>query len=337
METLVRTLKNAATLTLAWVLNLGLLFLPISSEGGEKVLVKLGHVGPTDNPYHLGAEEFAKRVAEKSRGKVEIKIFPNSQLGNERDLAEGLQLGTIQMAITANAPLTRYVPRALLFDLPFLFRDDAHWEKVVDGPLGKEMRELFISKGIRILAYWDGGWRGPYARRPIKKFEDIAGLKFRTMESPMHISIYNALGARGVPMSSAEQYSALQQGVVDGGDSPPVWYKQLKHYEVAKHLTLLPLFKLTVELLISDRFYGSLSPELQRAIQEAADEATSYERKVQRDVDSRIIDELKKEGVQVYTVSVEEREKFVKAMSTVWKEYEDRVGQDKIQAVLQTK
>lgn len=310
---------------------------PGVSSAAEKIVIKLGHVVPIENPYHLGAADFAQKVAEKSHGRIEVKIFPNSQLGNERDLAEGLQLGTLQMAVTANAPLSRYAPRVLLFDLPFIFRDDDHWDKVVAGPLGKELRDELTGKGLRPLAYWDGGWRGPYARRPIKSLDDIKGMKFRTMESPMHISIYTALGARGVPMSSAEQYSALQQGVVDGGDSPPVFYKQLKHYEIAKHLTLLPLFKLTVELLVSEKFYSALSPDLKRALQEAADEATPSQRRVQRELDQRIIDDLKKEGVQVYTVSAAEREKFTRAMGAVWKEYEDKVGKDKIQAVLETK
>lgn len=337
MKRRVPPVKNPGSLALTWSLSLALVFFPASGWGAEKILIKLGHVAPTNNPYHLGAAEFAKKVAKATNGTVEVQIFPNAQLGQERDLAEGLQLGTIQMAIAANAPLTRYVPEALLFDLPFLFRDDPHWEHVVDGPIGKKMKELFTSKGIRILGYWDGGWRTPYARRPINDLQDMRGLKFRTMESPLHISIYNTLGARGVPMGSSETYPALQQGVVDGGDSPPVWYEQLKHYEVAKYLTDLPLFKLTVELLISEKFYHSLSPEVQRAIQKAADETAPYERKVQRDTDVHIIADLQKKGVQFHKVSAAEREKFVQAMSSVWKQYEDKVGKDMIQAVLQAK
>lgn len=337
MERRVGSVRNMAIQALVWSLSAGLVLLPVAGWGAEKILVRLGHVAPTDNPYHLGAVEFAQKVSEATGGRVEVQIFPNAQLGQERDLAEGLQLGTIQMALAANAPLTRYVSQALLFDLPFLFRDDPHWEHVVDGPIGKKMKELFTSKGIRILAYWDGGWRTPYARRPIKDLQDMKGLKFRTMESPLHISIYNTLGARGVPMGSAETYPALQQGVVDGGDSPPVWYGQLKHYEVAKYLTDLPLFKLTVELLISEKFHQSLGPELQRAIQKAADDAIPYQRKVQRDTDAHIIADLQKKGVEVHRVSAAEREKFTQAMSNVWKQYEDKVGKDMIQAVLQTK
>jgi tripartite ATP-independent transporter DctP family solute receptor len=330
-----RARLTVAVLVLAILSALACLPAPLA-EAADRV-ARLGHVGPTDNPIHIGAEVLARRVAELTKGAVEVKIFPNGQLGQDRDLTEGVQLGTLQMAVTSNAVMTRYEPRALLLDLPFLFRDDGHWEKVIDGATGQELRELFLAKGIRILGYFDGAWRGPYARRPIDRFDDMKGLKFRTMESPMHISIYTALGARGVPMSSAEQYPALQQGVVDGGDSPWVWYKQLKHYEVAKHLTDLPLFKLTMPLIVSEKFHASLTPEQQRAVQAAADEATQQQRRVQREIDARLLDELRRSGVTVHHIGPAERDRFVKAMASVWKEYEDRVGKGRIEAVLQTK
>jgi tripartite ATP-independent transporter DctP family solute receptor len=337
MERLIGTIKGGGILALAFSLGLGFAFFPSFGWGAEKILMKYAHVGPPGNPFDLGAIEFAKKVAEKTKGRVEIKIFPAGQLGEDRDLAEGVQLGSIEIAVPSNAVMTRYVPRTMLFELPFLFRDDQHWEKVVDGPIGKEMAGYFKAKGFHVLAFVDGGWRGPYARRPIRNFEDIKGLKFRTMESPMHIAIYDALGARGVPMSSKETYSALQQGVVDGCDSPWIWYKQLKHYEIAKHLTTLPLFKLNNVHLMSEKIATGLSPEVLRAIEEAAYEAQLYQRKVQREMDTRLLEELKKEGVQVYTISGEEREKFVQAVSVVWKKYESEVGKDKIEAVLQTK
>ena len=163
-------------------------------------------------------------------------------------------------------------------------------------------------------------------------------MKFRTMESPMHIAIYEALGARGVPMSSKEQYSALQQGVIDGGDSPWVWYMQLRHFEIAKYLTTLPLFKLNTVHVMSTKMAAKLSPEQMQALTEAAHEATLYQRKVQRDLDSRLLEDLKKQGVQVYTFSPAEQEKFVKAVGPVWTKYEAEVGgKAKIDAVLNTK
>ncbi len=320
------------------VVGLILGLLAQSVQAGEKIVMKFGHVGPPGNPYDLGAKEFAKKVAEKTKGAIEIKIYPAGQLGEDRDLAEGVQLGSVEMAFPSNAVMTRYVPQTMLFELPFLFRDDDHWEKVVDGPIGKEMAEHFKAKGFQVLAWVDGGWRGPYARRPITKLDDLKGMKFRTMESPMHIAIYEALGARGVPMSSKEQYSALQQGVIDGGDSPWVWYMQLRHFEIAKSLTTLPLFKLNTVHIMSTKVAAKLGPDQMKALTEAAYEATVYQRKVQREMDSRLLEDLKKQGVQVYTFPPEERDKFVKAVGSVWKKYETEVGgRAKIDAVLNTK
>lgn len=329
---------NWVLLAFLWILALPVIALPGTTAAGDKIVMKFGHVGPPGNPYDLGAKEFAKKVAERTKGAIEIKIYPAGQLGEDRDLAEGVQLGSVEIAFPSNAVMTRYVPQTMLFELPFLFRDDDHWEKVVDGPIGKELAEQFKAKGFYLLAWVDGGWRGPYTRRPISKLEDIKGMKFRTMESPMHIAIYEALGARGVPMSSKEQYSALQQGVIDGGDSPWIWYKQLRHYEIAKYLTTLPLFKLNTVHIMSTKLAANLSPDLLQAMNEAARDATLYQRKVQRELDSRLLEELKKEGVQVYTFPPEEREKFVKAVASVWKKYEAEVGgKSKIDAVLNTK
>ena len=325
----------ACLLTLLWLLTA---LLPQPTLAGEKIVMKFGHVGPPGNPYDLCSKLFAQKVAEKTKGAIEVKIYPAGQLGEDRDLAEGVQLGSVEFALPSNAVMTRYVPQTMLFELPFLFRDDAHWEKVVDGPIGKEIAEDFKAKGFYVLAWIDGGWRGPYARRPITKLDDLKGMKFRTMESQMHIAIYEALGARGVPMSSKEQYSALQQGVIDGGDSPWVWYQQLHHYEIAKYLTTLALFKLSTPHIMSTKTAARLSPEHLQALNEAAREASLYERKVQREMDSHLLEDLKKEGVQVYTFPPEEREKFVKAVGSVWTKYEAELGgRAKIDAVLNTK
>ena len=328
---------RSAIHTYAFVLAVGLMLsLPTPASAVE---LKLGHVATTDNPYHTGAKKFADIVAERTKNQVTIRIFANAQLGNERDLIEGLQIGTLQMTVAANAPLSRYSPKVLLFDLPFLFRDDAHWDKVVDGPLGQQIGQEFIQFGFRSLGYFDGGWRSPYAKRPITGIEDLKGMKFRTMESPMHIAIYRALGARGVPMASSEQYSALEQGVVDGSDAPISFYSQLRHYEIAKHLSSLPLFKLTVHLLISEKAFQSLAPETREILVQAGREASLQARAAMRELDRSLVKDLEaKGGVKISPLKDGELEKFSAAMrSTVWAEYGEPVGKDRIQQILDTR
>jgi TRAP-type transport system periplasmic protein len=326
---------RAAIRTLVLASAVGLAIVPAA----DAVELKLGHVAPTDNPYHQCAQRFAELVAERTNKQVTVRIFSNAQLGNERDLIEGLQIGTVQMTIAANAPISRYSPKVLLFDLPFLFRDDAHWDKVVDGPIGKEVGAEFTQFGFRSLGYLDGGWRSPYAKQPITAMDDLKGMKFRTMESPMHIAIYRALGARGVPMASSEQYSALEQGVVDGSDAPISFYSQLRHYEIAKHLSSLPLFKLTVHLLISEKAFQSLSAENRAILVQAGREASEYASTKVRELDKKLITELEtKGGVKISPLKPGEREKFVEVMrSTVWAEYGDPVGKDRIQTIIDTR
>lgn len=328
--------KQLAKLGLALVTGLALLGAWTAPATAQGVELRFGHVATTDNPYHLAALRFAELVAKRTDDKIKVTIFPNAQLGNERDLVEGLQLGTLNMAISANAPLSRYTEKVLLFDLPFLFRDNAHWDAVVDGPLGAQVMQEFNQHGFRAVGVFDGGWRSPYnSRRPITALDDIQGLKFRTMESPMHIAIYRALGAMGVPMASSEQYSALEQGVVDGSDAPLTFYSQLKHYEVAKNLSPLPLFKLTVYLLISEKSYESLTPEQQKIVDEAGKEAAAYAREKAREQEAKLKDQLKGEGVSVSKLKDGELERFVDVMrKTVWKEYEDKVGAENIERVL---
>lgn len=317
---------------------MGLLAMAPGFAAGQ-VEMKLGHVAPTNNPYHLGADFFARRVAELTQGKVNVKVFPDAQLGNEKDLVEGLRLGTLQLAITANAPMSQFFPQVLLFDLPFIFRDNAHWAKVVDGPVGAQITGLFPQKGLRALATFDGGWRSPYnSKRAIAKLEDVKGLKFRTMESPMHISIYRALGAQAVPMGSSEVYSALQQGVVDGGDSPVSFYEQLKHYEVAKQLSDLPLFKLTVFLLASDKVFTALPQNQQAALLQAGKEAAAFERQKNAEVEGALAKKLESAGVKITHVPAAEVDRIVQAMKqTVWKQYEGQVGAQTIEAVVGTR
>lgn len=312
------------------------LILPVAL-GKDKIVIKAGHVATTTNPYHLGLVYFANKVKEKTSGQVEVKVFPSSQLGNERDLIEGLQMGSVEMAVISNAVFGTIKPEAMLFDLPFIFRDDQHCFKVVDGPIGQKIKNLFPQVGIRILSYIDAGFRYPYIRNgSIKKPSDLNGLKIRVMENPIHIGLYKAFGARAVPMAAGETYTAMQQGVIDGSDNPLVFYSSMGHWEVAKNITInLPLLKNVATYTISETFYKSLPKKIQRVIYESAMEAAIYERKVFAEQEKQLLSELKGKGVVIsYPDNVESFQEIAK---TVWKEFENKVGKKQIKAVLATK
>jgi len=297
--------------------------LPLAAEA-QKVTMRVGHVASEDNPYHLGSVYFGEKLKELTNGEIEVKVFPNSQLGNERDMAELLQFGSLQMAVIANAVLSRYSTRPMVLDFPFIFRDNTHFDKVVDGPVGKELASIFPPLGLRILAYWEAGWRHPFTKtKCLASPADMKGLKFRVMESQLHIALYNRLGARAVPLAAGEVYTALQQGLVDGSDNPLVFYEQLKYHEQGKYLSPIPFFKTVAQLVIGEKFFQSLSEPHRTAVIKAGEMSARYEREKFREIEAGVVERLKKQGVQFCSPNPAP---FIEAIKPVWREFADKVG-----------
>jgi tripartite ATP-independent transporter DctP family solute receptor len=182
--------------------------------------LKLGHIADPQNPYAQGAVKFTELVKEKTDGAVEIQIFPSSQLGNQRDLIEGLTFGTVDMTLTSTAVLGNFLTEAAVFDLPFIFRDIPHAYKALDT-VGMEICKPLEKRGIKVLAMFENGVRHmTNNRNPIRKPEDVKGLKIRVMEQPIYIEMMKVLGASPTPMAFGELFTAMQQGVVDGQENP---------------------------------------------------------------------------------------------------------------------
>lgn len=298
---------------------------------------KLAYVAQPTNPFHNGMEYFARKVTEKTNGRVEVKLFHSQQLGGERDYIEGLQLGSLEMAGTSIGPVMAFEKSMGLFTLPFLFRDANHLDHVLDGPIGKSVGEKLNAKGIRVAAYLELGARYLHnSQRMIEKPEDMKGLKFRAIENPIHLETYRALGARAVPMARPEVYSALKQGVLDGLDNALAFYKSMGDYEVAKYLTLgVQLFQTPGVLMISDKFLQKLPPDLQAAVLAAAAESAPYQRKVFREGDSTILARLQSKGV---TTKTADPKPFSEAAVVVWDKFAADVGgRELIDAVVATK
>ena len=165
-----------------------------SSWAQEKpVSLKLGHAVAPVHPYHRGAVKFSEVVAQRTGGKVKVEVYPSTQLGNERDMVEGLQLGTIDLVVTSTGPVGGFVPKMFVVDLPFLFRDRDHAYRVLDGPIGRDLLSALSSKSIRGLAFWENGFRQITNNlRPIEKPADLKGIKIRTMENKVHLAAFRA-------------------------------------------------------------------------------------------------------------------------------------------------
>ena len=307
-------MKRFFTISLLLLLGPTFLFsLPVYA----KTTLKLAVVTPPHHAYALGAKEFARLVKDGTGGEVIVKVYAGGQLGKgERELLEGLQLGTIQLAVTATGPVSNFSPSMGVVDLPFLFTSPDHVDKVLDGAVGRELLDDLESAHIKGLSFFENGFRNfTNSRRRLRKPKDFIGLKFRTMENPVHLASVRQLGAQAVPMSWGEVYTSLQTGVIDGQENPIAIIHAYKLSEVQKYLSLTGHFYSPAPLSMSLKSFNQLKPEWQKLFLEAALEAAAFERKIIRDNEARQLKDLKAQGMVVDTV---EKRPFIDAMAPVY-------------------
>ncbi|WP_366924414.1 TRAP transporter substrate-binding protein [Metallumcola ferriviriculae] len=302
------------------------------ANADKAINIKIGHVLAPTHPYQTGLEEFAKLVEEKTEGQVTVDVFHSSQLGNEREMIEALQMGTLDMALVSTAPLAGFSNEFLVFDLPFIFdnRDNAY--KVLDGEIGSGILSTLESKGIKGLGYWENGFRNvTNSQRPVIHPEDMQGLKIRTMENKIHMASFRTIGADPTAMAFGELFTALQQQTVDAQENPlPIIFTS-NFFEVQDNLAMTGHFYAAAPMLISKQLWDGFSPEIQNAIQEAATEARDFERETVASMDSELLGTLKDKGMQVTEV---DKAEWREAMQPVYEEFEKEIGADVIQKVL---
>ncbi|MCP5152870.1 MAG: TRAP transporter substrate-binding protein [Ectothiorhodospiraceae bacterium] len=270
------------------------------SAHAETIVLKAGHSANPDEPYHIGLTEFARIVKERTNGRVEVQIFPNNQLGNEKEMIEGLLLGTLDITVPSNGVVTNFVPQLGIFDLPFLFRDRAHMYKVMDGPVGQTLDKAMQAKGFRLLGFYEAGIRHIMTRsKPINSYADLQGLKIRTMGVPAHVASFNAFGANATPLAYSELYGALQSGVVDGAEAANTNYNSKKFYEVAPHWAQIGWTALVADLIMSEQRYQSLPADVQAILSEAGLASAAAERAAYEKSDNSLLGDLKEKGVKV--------------------------------------
>lgn len=308
-----------------------LLSLPGPALAQGKVTLKFGHLVDTRHPYHLGAEHLAKRAGELSGGRLEVQIFPSSQLGKDRELMEGMQIGTVEMGMPTAPVASQFVAELKALDMPFLFRDFAHLHAYLDGPLGEEIRAAALKRGVRILAFYTGGTRGVYARKPIPDLASLKGLKIRTIEAPIVTATWRALGTIPTPIPFAEVYSALQQGVTDGGEGNIITYLTTKLDEVAPYVLQIR-YLITVSLVgISESAWNKLPPELRKAVAQAAAESQALERKVNAEAEDKVVEQLRAKGRTVAVPT--DLAPFQNAVKPVYEQYGKEVGLDRLKRI----
>lgn len=306
------TIKKLQILSLCMVL---VLF--VSCQGtGDKRIIKLGHGLGITHPVHEAMLFLAKKVEEKSGGKMVVKIYPNQQLGSERELVELLQIGSLGMTKVSSAALEGFAPTMQVFGMPYLFRDDAHQLAVLQGEIGKKLLLDPQKYLLRGLCYYDSGKRSFYTKdKPVETPADLAGLKIRVMESNTASNMVKSLGGSPTPVSYGELYTALQQGIVDGAENNAPSLYTSKHYEVCKFYSIDEHTALPDVMIVSTKVWESLSEEEQQWLQEAADESATYEYKIWAEATEESLNELKKAGV---TISYPDKEPFRAAVESMY-------------------
>ena len=273
---------------------------PGPSTQSEKIVLRAGHPANADEPYHLGLVEMARIVKEKSNGRVEIQIYPAMQLGSEKAMIEGLLLGTMDIVVTANGSLTNFVPQLGILDLPFLFRNRNHMYRVMDGAVGQEFKKSMEERGFHLLGFYDAGVRHIMtSNKPINAYEDLQGLKIRTMPVPAHIASFNAFGANAVAVDYGELYGGLQTGLIDGAEAANTNYNLKKFYEVAPHWAQIGWVILAADAIMSQKRFHSLPPDIQDILTEAGRQSAVLERQAYADSDNSLLSVLQSKGVKV--------------------------------------
>ncbi|MDB5897919.1 MAG: dicarboxylate transporter, DctP subunit [Ramlibacter sp.] len=292
--------------------------LPLVAQA-QAVKLTLGHGAAPGNPRHEASVRFAEVVKAKSNGRIEVQVAPSAQLGDDAAMVTALRTGALDISANSQGAVANAVPEYAAFGMPFLFASPAAAFKLLDGPLGKELADRSVEKGMILLGTWDNGIRHmTNSKRPITRVEDMKGLKMRVPPDATLVDIMKALGAESQQVKFAELYVALQQGVVDGQENPLANIHASKLYEVQKHLALTNhQFQMT-PLLMSKRTWDKLSAADRKIVQDAAAEATVLQRKLSQEADEKLLADLKGKGVQVTTPDKAAFEKATAEVDDKW-------------------
>lgn len=283
-----------------------------SAVAGTKTVIKIGTAVAPDHPENIGARKIKELVEKKAGDRVEVQVFTDNQIGDQRTMVENLRNGTQEITWVTVGFFGSYEPILNVIESGYLFRDSHHSYKVFDGPMGDEIRALVEKHGVKLLGYYEAGLRHITNNvRPINTPADLKGLKIRTPQAKYHLNTLKYMGANPVAMSFGELYTAMQQKVVDGQENPLSNIYKAKFYEVNKYLSLTGHLHLTHMVMYSAKLWDKLPADLQKIVREAVIESQETQRKAVRDDDENLLKELKAKGMQV---NEGDREAFRKAV-----------------------
>ena len=297
-------------------------------EGGPRV-IRLGHIGYPDSPYDQGARRFKELLEARFPGRVEVRVFGSAQLGEDQEMLEGLRLGTLEMHLPSSV-LHSVEPMFGLFDLPFLIEDRAQIERIAEGPLGDKLGKALEDHGLVLLGLWENGFRMITNNvRPVRRPEDLRGIRLRTPKDPERMKMFAAFGASPTSMSFGEVFSALKQGVIDGQENPFSQIVPGRFYEAQRYLSLSKHVYSPAYPVMSREYFEALDEELRLAILKTAAEVGRFHRELGAREDQRFL-ELLEERMEVTEI---DRAAFAAAAEPLYREFEEKFGAEMVETV----
>jgi C4-dicarboxylate-binding protein DctP len=304
------------------------------ARAAAPLVIKFSHVVASDTPKGQGAERFKSVLEASSAGRIKVEVYPNSSLYKDKEELEALQLGAVQMLAPS---LSKFGPLGArqfeLFDLPYLFADEAAFHRVVDGPVGKQLFDLLNSRGIQGLAFWSAGFHVYSANRPLALPSDLRGLKMRIPSSKVLEANLRALGALPQILAFSDVYQALQSGVVDGTENIPSSYTSQKWFEVQKYIAVTNHTHTGYGAIMNKAFWDSLPPDLKAMVMAAMADATNHEEALVAKENQDALTTMQASGkTQIKMLSADEKARWKSALAPVVNEMAGRIGEDYVKA-----
>jgi C4-dicarboxylate-binding protein DctP len=311
------------------------LAIPGAALAANPIVIKFSHVVAVHTPKGQAAEYFKKIAEERTKGRVKVEVYPNSQLYKDKEEMEALQLGAVQMLAPS---LAKFAPLGVkefeLFDLPFIFDNYQELHKVTQGPVGQKLLAKLEPKGIHGLAYWDNGFKVMSANKPLRTPEDFKGQKMRIQSSKVLDTQMRSMGANPQVLAFSEVYQALQTGVVNGTENPPSNLYTQKMHEVQKYVTLSDHGYLGYAVIVNKKFWAALPADIRSILEGAMKDATKYANDIAKKDNDEALAAVKKSGKsQFITLTPQERAVWKKTMDKAHHEHMNRIGADLIKEV----
>lgn len=304
---------------------------------GAPIQIKVGHVNPPGDPSYDAWEFFKKTLEAKSNGRFAVSLYPAGQLGEERELIEQAKMGSVDLVTVNSAPLSLHFPKFDLFVLPYLFRDEPHLQRFVDGPVGQKLAEEFEkATNTKLLAYWANGVRHTFLpKKAITGPDDFKGVKIRVMNNEVYIGLFNALGAMPTPMAYGEVYTALSTGVIDAAENDTSGYLAMKFYEPAKYFSMTNHVVGLKIALANPAFLKKIPADLRPLFDQVTKETRDWQRN--RYAEKQKIDIEWMKTNKVFVNEVKDLSAFQAKVKPLWDKYTPKIGQDLINQAMATK